>query len=967
MASVITNAILHGYTSRTILGQIARQYPKHANKINNALSLGYTAETILKHISDSKNEYNEDDYLTSHEKTMRNDKTRRKKNALGLLGALGTAGAAAAGGYAYATRNRPQVLPAPPRRPPPQARGQTINITPGRPGGGQPQLRGPQDRLGPPTQQRPGPQRPGTPPASPNAPKNQPVQRTPQQNVNIIQNMREEGLIKSALEIGSIPTAALVIKNLMPKAKFALLDKLPGGIEQVLQDYAVHLHQPPETRGQQQPQAQPQRQAQQQQRPTQTLDKPEDNLTRPFAEMGKGISENFYSQALEALKGGQTSIVGNVKDPLLMAAKPNFDNGLIKDEDDLKKFADFYYAKQDEQKNQPQIEQQPQEQAQDQIQQRPQPTQQSGVNDRVREAAFGKEKPKTMESYAQRAESFHVPNYHYAGESKKEFDNRKILYDAANKAAKAISEGKDFTDFMKTTGKFDPESKGQIYSTAADVLRFLAGIPNVYNAVLDEDEKQELSDSLIAQGSMSEGQRPTEGERNVHGAQLTPNLIWNLLQSVEPRLTTMERPKSIKGHQMSPGGKMGSAELRRFLNHNVYGILSGKTVSSELAGIIEKVSQATSMMDSMIQAARAGNLRKMDEYMEKLMDMEFFKEVMGEELDIRSPEQIENEEKLAKEDTKNAASIKASATRRSNKESSLKEDYQPPLQYSSVKKPKTGKQQKEKALQDWALEQYESGKVPKGWYVHGRRGKQDLETGFVTQFSKDWDVAEAYSQRMGNSGENSGSMWIAKENPKTKVLDLRSPYSEDMDKVVKKALSAWKKGEIGFVSGDKDEVERQIRQDFAPPNIVDNALAYDDSESSDWLMNTFKVDFVKTPDGAVAFNTDKITKIKVPNGSSSQEDEEQDPGISEFEKDRYGRYILFYNVKTNESKKEIEKNKYIFYPESGTIQFDPVKDPTKDQVKLYFNESELNKDGAIFTKTKKPSSPPALPIGHNLK
>jgi len=62
-----------------------------------------------------------------------------------------------------------------------------------------------------------------------------------------------------------------------------------------------------------------------------------------FADLGQGISDSFYKQGFESLQKGRTSIAG-MTDDILVAAKPNFDNGLIKSADDLKKFTDFYYS-----------------------------------------------------------------------------------------------------------------------------------------------------------------------------------------------------------------------------------------------------------------------------------------------------------------------------------------------------------------------------------------------------------------------------------------------------------------------------------------------------------------------------------------------------------------------------------------------------------------------------------------------
>lgn len=57
--------------------------------------------------------------------------------------------------------------------------------------------------------------------------------------------------------------------------------------------------------------------------------------------MGSAITENFYKGIFESLEKGKDKFAG-VSDPLLLAAKPSYEKGLIKNIDDLKKFAKFW-------------------------------------------------------------------------------------------------------------------------------------------------------------------------------------------------------------------------------------------------------------------------------------------------------------------------------------------------------------------------------------------------------------------------------------------------------------------------------------------------------------------------------------------------------------------------------------------------------------------------------------------------
>lgn len=59
---------------------------------------------------------------------------------------------------------------------------------------------------------------------------------------------------------------------------------------------------------------------------------------------------------------------------------------------------------------------------------------------------------------------------------------------------------------------------------------------------------------------------------------------------------------------------------------------------------------------------------------------------------------------------------------------------------------------------------YKKRIIPDGWYVHGRSNKQELNKEYVTQLSKDWDVAEQYAGK-------EGSIWLIKPSSKSIVFD----------------------------------------------------------------------------------------------------------------------------------------------------------------------------------------------------
>lgn len=178
--------------------------------------------------------------------------------------------------------------------------------------------------------------------------------------------------------------------------------------------------------------------------------------------------------------------------------------------------------------------------------------------------------------------------------------------------------------------------------------------------------------------------------------------------------------------------------------------------------------------------------------------------------------------------------------------------------------------------QEWAEAAYVQRVIPDGWAVHGRRKRQDLDTGNVIQLSYSWEVAEQYS---GAENHNNGSQWLVKPSKDSKVFNLESENSKDMDKIIKRAMIDYHNGTLPFsddldnISDNPtdDEIIAAIRKSFSPGNIVDSAGAYDNIEWVKWLSNIVGVDFVYTPDGAVSLKgSENIDKVKVPNSEAQE-------------------------------------------------------------------------------------------------
>lgn len=233
-------------------------------------------------------------------------------------------------------------------------------------------------------------------------------------------------------------------------------------------------------------------------------------------------------------------------------------------------------------------------------------------------------KLKRLEESAPKAKIYANALYKMPDESEESWQDRHLIHSAANKAAKNIMEGKTFLDLPT------PKGISKHMSTAVDVLQFMAGVPNIYNDLLDDDEKQELYEG----SGFGQMMQPSKlGERNIYGANITPNMVWNMLLSVEPKLATMKRPMAQKKSGALKSGKMGSAEFRRTLTHAVYGILSGKNISTELSDKINKISSASGLLDNLVKSFKEKNAKLTESEMEKLASDEYFSSLFTDEIE----------------------------------------------------------------------------------------------------------------------------------------------------------------------------------------------------------------------------------------------------------------------------------------------------------------------------------------------
>lgn len=573
----ILQALTHGYAPHMILRRLANANPKYANAIHNAHAAGYTADAILKHtIPKNDPDYDEtENYLTEREQTDRIYSKKKKEAAITAVSLLGTAGALAAGGYQLYNMNRAirpnEILPAQKQAPRIPGR-QPLQI--GQPGAPAPQRPIPQNPRDPsPIQPRPQ----GGPPQQ--RPQNQPpaniqeiLQQNPivEKNYNLVKNVGEESRFDTiAMQGLDIATAAQMARQILPKAKVAVLEKAEGGLEGVLANFMLYRQaNPPAVREQFQPK--------------------QNQFNAP------GRSQQPQSEQMQ----GQQEQTPGMSEEMQQAGQQEQDIPFIPEE----------------QQQPAQQQAQPQQQEMMQLGQAQRPNLTENM-----QRIVGKIQPqRETESPQMQRDRFAIANKRAKDEKPQDFVKRKMLNDTLKTAAKLIASGKDFTDL--------PYQPSVTYSTAKDVLKLLAGAPTTFDELLDDEEKEEIFDAGNPKGI----------ESSLQGAHMTPNLIWNLILSINPKVTDLV-PPSIKGSKGKPaGGKMSTTEARRFLTHGVAGILGGKTVSFELADKIGKISEATSALDVIANAAIDGDIRKIEDQLLKL-DPQIF-EVLESELNSSVPE-----------------------------------------------------------------------------------------------------------------------------------------------------------------------------------------------------------------------------------------------------------------------------------------------------------------------------------------
>lgn len=158
------------------------------------------------------------------------------------------------------------------------------------------------------------------------------------------------------------------------------------------------------------------------------------------------------------------------------------------------------------------------------------------------------------------------------------------------------------------------------------------------------------------------------------------------------------------------------------------------------------------------------------------------------------------------------------------------------------------------------IEMYQKGIVPPGYYVHGRAGREDLDTGHVIQLTNNLDTAEFYGR--------SGSVWMIRPQDTATVIDFSDENSDDWPKVEKLFRASHQRGTFpdhsyGGLPSDEDKAWGLVKSSFLVENIVNSAEGFDDYRIVNWLTEETEADFIKVPEGAVVLNLDGVEAIKV--------------------------------------------------------------------------------------------------------
>lgn len=151
--------------------------------------------------------------------------------------------------------------------------------------------------------------------------------------------------------------------------------------------------------------------------------------------------------------------------------------------------------------------------------------------------------------------------------------------------------------------------------------------------------------------------------------------------------------------------------------------------------------------------------------------------------------------------------------------------------------------------------------LPDGWWVHGRSAGDNLDTGYVVQATRDWDVARQYS------GRREDGIWLLKPKKDAVVMDMTDP--KVIDRIERDLVDDWENGKLSQEIEDILEFQkdagaenpaRTLAEEFAPDDIVNTAGAHDNPDAVEWLAEKYRLGVAETAEGMIVYDVDAVHK-----------------------------------------------------------------------------------------------------------
>lgn len=168
------------------------------------------------------------------------------------------------------------------------------------------------------------------------------------------------------------------------------------------------------------------------------------------------------------------------------------------------------------------------------------------------------------------------------------------------------------------------------------------------------------------------------------------------------------------------------------------------------------------------------------------------------------------------------------------------------------------------SLADAARRDIEGWRAPQDYYLHGRAGADNLDTGYVTQATRSPEVATQYAGQ-------SGSIWALQPTASSNLIDATDEKTRR--DIVAALLRDYRAGLLSY--GLEDSIKgaiadrglrgglRNMADQVNPEDIVSHAGWHDSPDFTSWLWERFAPDVVETNDGAVFYNPSGVNRARV--------------------------------------------------------------------------------------------------------